>query len=97
MVHEGRLVQLKNQRLIHSEAIEEIKTIVKAHIEKKGKILLSEAMEVLGIGRTQAQPIFEYLDSIRFTIRAGDHRILREGWGKEDKNGGKSFSNDRVV
>lgn len=77
MVNEGRLIQLKNHRLIHSESIEEIKTIIKQHIEKNGKIALGEAMEVIGIGRTQAQPIFEYLDSIRFTIRAGDYRILR--------------------
>lgn len=78
MIGEGRLVKLNNRRLIHSEAIEEIKKIVKRHIEKRGQITLGESMEVLGVGRTQTQPIFDYLDSIRFTMRIGDYRILRE-------------------
>ena len=89
MVGEGRLVKLNNRRLIHSEAIEEIKKIVKGHIEKKGQITLGESMEVLGIGRTQTQPIFDYLDSIRFTMRIGDYRILH---GLEEKEGYRAES-----
>jgi len=84
MINEGRLVKLKNQRLIHSDSIEKIKKILKDHIEKKGKLALAEAIEVIGIGRTQAQPIFEYLDSIRFTIRVGDYRVLYKGIEKNE-------------
>jgi len=84
MINEGRLVKLKNQRLIHSDSIEKIKKILKDHIEKKGKLALVEAIEVIGIGRTQAQPIFEYLDSIRFTIRVGDYRVLYKKFEKEE-------------
>ena len=87
MINEGRLIKLKNHRLIHSDSIEEIKKILRDHIEKNGKLALAEAIEVIGIGRTQAQPIFEYLDTIRFTIRIGDYRILRGNIEKEDQYG----------
>ena len=87
MIGEGRLVKLNNRRLIHSEAIEEIKKIVERHIEQRGQIALGESMEVLGVGRTQTQPIFDYLDSIRFTIRIGDYRILYGMLKKKDKHG----------
>lgn len=84
MIGEGRLVKLNNRRLIHSEAIEEIKRILKEHIEKKGQVALGESMEVLGVGRTQTQPIFDYLDSIRFTMRIGDYRVLHKSMVRGD-------------
>lgn len=89
MIGEGRLVKLNNHRLIHSESIEEIKRILKEHIEKKGQVTLGESMEVLGVGRTQTQPIFDYLDSIRFTMRIGDYRILYGMPKKKDEHGVK--------
>ncbi len=84
MISEGKLIKLNNHRLIHSESMEEIKRILKAYIEKEGKVALGESMKVLGIGRTQTQPIFDYLDSIRFTIRIGDYRVLYKKVEKED-------------
>jgi selenocysteine-specific elongation factor len=87
MIGEGRLVKLNNRRLIHSEVIEEIKKIIKGRIEKRGQVALGESMEVLGVGRTQTQPIFDYLDSIRFTMRIGDYRILYGMSKKNDERG----------
>lgn len=78
MINEGRIIRLKNHRLIHFEAIEKIKNILKEYLEKKVGITIGEAVELLGIGRTQLIPILEYLDSIKFTIRAGDKRTLRK-------------------
>lgn len=44
-------------------------------------------MELLGLRRTQVQPIYDYLDAIRFTIRIGDHRVLYKGAEKaQDKS-----------
>jgi selenocysteine-specific elongation factor len=78
MIGERRLIKLNNQRLIHSEAIEEVKRRLKEHIGKKGRFVLGDSMEVLGLGRTQVQPILEYLDAIRFTMRIGDFRVLHK-------------------
>jgi selenocysteine-specific elongation factor len=84
MIGEGRLIKLNNHRLIHSEAIEDVKRNLRNYIEKKGQVVLAESMEVLGVGRAQAQPIFDHLDSIRFTMRIGDYRILYKGAGREN-------------
>ncbi len=96
MMGEGRLIKLNNHRLIHSESIEEIKRILKGHIEKRGQVVLGESMEVLGVGRAQAQPIFDYLDSIRFTMRIGDYRILHRMSERNDEREAKSTGVDII-
>ena len=76
MISEGKLIKLNNHRLIHAEAMEDVKRRVQDHIAKRGQIALKDSPEVFGLGRPQAQPIFDYLDSIRFTMRIGDYRVL---------------------
>lgn len=84
MVSEGKLIKLNNHRLIHREAMEDVKRKVHDHIGKKGQIALKDSREVFGLGRPQTQPIFDYLDSIRFTMRVGDYRILYKDKEKDD-------------
>jgi selenocysteine-specific elongation factor len=79
MVAENRLIRLKDGRLIHTEAMEQIKEKIKEHIQNRGKITLSECKNLLGIGRVVTLTILEYLDSIKFTLRVGDHRVLVRG------------------
>jgi len=76
MIGEGRLIKLNNRRFIHSDAIEDAKKVIRYHIEQTGQVALRESMKLFGVGRPQVQPIFDYLDSIRFTIRIGDYRVL---------------------
>ena len=76
MVSEGNLIKLNNHRLIHAEAMDDVKRRVQDHIAKRGQIALKDSQEVFGLGRPQVQPIFDYLDSIRFTMRIGDYRVL---------------------
>jgi selenocysteine-specific elongation factor len=76
MIGEGRLIKLNNRRFIHSDAIEDAKKVIRNHIEQKGQVALRESMKLFGVGRPQIQPIFDYLDSIRFTMRIGDYRVL---------------------
>ena len=73
-----RIIKLNNGRLLHAEGLEEIKQRVRCYISEKGRITLAEAKGLLGFGRTQIQPIFEYLDEIGFTVRVGDWRVLKE-------------------
>jgi len=97
MIGEGRLIKLNNRRLIHSKSIDEFKAVLKEHIQKNGRVVLGESMEVFGLGRPQVQPIFDYLDSIRFTMRIGDYRVLYksvEGDNKlRDKTLGEEVGN----
>lgn len=79
MIGEGKLIRLNNNRLIHSDAIDEIKKILLDYLHKNNKVTLAGFVDVIGLGRTQIQPIFDYLDSIRFTMRIGDYRVLYKG------------------
>ena len=86
MIGEGRLVKLNNNRLIHIYAIDEVKRKVIEHVDKRGQVAIAEFVEVIGLGRTQIQPIFDYLDAIRFTMRIGDYRVLYKGINKDADN-----------
>lgn len=76
MIAERKLIRLNNDRLMHSQAVDEVKMKLRDYIVKNGKVTIAEFVSVIGVGRTQIQPIFDYLDSIRFTIRIGDYRVL---------------------
>jgi hypothetical protein len=56
--------------------MEQIKKRVKNIIEKNGKLAIGDCKDVLGYGRTVGFSVFEYLDSIGFTSRQGDERVL---------------------
>jgi selenocysteine-specific elongation factor len=71
-----RLICLNNRRFISIEAMEQIKDRVKKIIEKNGKLAVGDCKEVLGYGRTVGLSVFEYLDSIEFTRRQGNERVL---------------------
>lgn len=76
MTYENRVIKLKDGRLIHPDVMEEIKRLVKEHIQSRGKITPQECRNLLDVGRDIFIPIMEYLDYIKFTIRIGNHRVL---------------------
>jgi len=76
LVAEHKLMLLANRRLIHHEALEQIKDKIRDHIVSNGKLTLSECNDLLRIGRRRMVDVLEYLDGINFTLRIGDYRIL---------------------
>jgi len=72
-----RLLRLNNRRFFSPRAMEQIKERVRGVIEKNGRLTIGDCKEVLGYGRTVGVPAFEYLDSIGFTRREEDGRVLR--------------------
>ena len=74
--NKNRLICLDNGRFISIEAMEQIKERVKRVIEKNGKLAIGDCKDVLGYGRTVGFSVFDYLDSIGFTRRQGDERVL---------------------
>ncbi len=74
--NKNRLIRLNNRRFISIKAMEQIKKRVKRVIEKNGKLAIGDCKDVLGYGRTVGFSVFEYLDSIGFTHRQGDERVL---------------------
>jgi len=73
---QGRLVRLNNRRFLTPNAVDRIKERVRAVIDSKGELTIGDCKEVLGYGRTVGVPVFEYLDTIGFTRREGDNRVL---------------------
>lgn len=73
-----RLIRLNNRRFITHDAMAVIKERVKNLIRLKGGLTIEDGKEVLGYGRTVGIPVFEYLDSINFTQRKDDMRILTD-------------------
>ena len=73
-----KIIRLNNRRNLGPQAMEQIKKRVKQLIKKNGRLTIGDCKEVLGYGRTVGVPVFEYLDSIGFTLRQGDERVLAE-------------------
>lgn len=76
MYAQKRLIRLNNRRFLSPWALERIKEKVKQVITQKGCLTLSDSKDILGYGRTVGVPLLEYLDSIGFTRRQGDERVL---------------------
>lgn len=71
-----KLVRLNDGRFLSTEALERIKQRVKKVIMKNGIFTLKDLKPTLGYGRTVGVPILEYLDSIGFTRRNENGRVL---------------------
>lgn len=72
-----RLIRLNNRRFLSPKVMELIKERVMKVIKKNGRLTIGDCKEVLGYGRTVGIPVFEYLDSIGFTRRQGNERVLK--------------------
>lgn len=73
-----RLIRLNNRRFLTPHAMEQIKKRVRELIKKNGKLTIGDCKTIMGYGRTVGIPVLEYLDSIEFTVRQGDKRVLKE-------------------
>ena len=72
------LVRLNDGRFLSTDHVERIKERVKAVILKKGIFRLPDIPETLGYGRLIGVTVLEYLDSIGFTQRLENGRVLKE-------------------
>jgi selenocysteine-specific elongation factor len=71
-----KLIRLNNRRFLTPDAMSKIKEKVKQLIKSKGELKIDDCKEVLGYGRSVGIPVFEYLDSINFTQRKNNSRVL---------------------
>lgn len=84
---QGKLAILGDKRFLSIEAVEEAKRRVGNVIKQKGAFTIPDFKDVLGYGRTVAIPVLEYLDTIGFTRREGDLRVLM----KNNQQGGNNY------
>jgi selenocysteine-specific elongation factor len=75
--NEGKLVRLSDGRFIPADGLETIKERVRGVVATNGVFTLDDLRITLGYGRRIGVIVLEYLDSIGFTSRRGEGRVLR--------------------
>jgi len=81
----GELVRINDGRFLTTFAFEGMKTKISHVIVQKGVFTLGDLKGTLGYGRCVGVPVLEYLDSVGFTLRKENGRVLKTGGVK--KNG----------
>ena len=74
----GRVVKVSDDLYYPIETITEIKRLVREEIGRSGGLTVAAFRDLTQTSRKYAVPLVEYLDSIRFTRRVGDERVLAE-------------------
>jgi selenocysteine-specific elongation factor len=74
---EGAIVDVGNDVIFTTAAFEEMRDLIVAHLREKGTLTLGEVRDLFGTSRRYVQPLLEYLDRQRVTVRRGDVRQLR--------------------
>ena len=79
---EGRLVRIRDGRLFHAEALEDLRQKLRDFGKRSRTIDVAEFKELAGVTRKNAIPLLEQLDAERATRRVGNAReILIDGTG----------------
>lgn len=78
MLKEGALVKISEDLYFHRDVIHQLRESYKNLLQKDGKATPASFKELTGLTRKFIIPLMEYFDMTKLTIRAGDHRILRE-------------------
>jgi len=72
-----KLVRINDGRFLTTQAFEGIKKKVSNVIVQNGVFTLRDLKGTLGYGRSVGVPVLEYLDSIGFTRREENGRVLK--------------------
>jgi selenocysteine-specific elongation factor len=78
MLKEGTLIKISEDLYFHRHVLQRLREDYRALILKDGKATPTTFKELTGLSRKFIIPLMEYFDAAKLTIRAGDHRILRE-------------------
>ncbi len=78
LLAEGKVVKATDELYFSGAAIEALKEKLAAHLKSAGDMGAPEFKELTGLTRKFMIPLLEYLDTVKFTIRVGDRRRLRE-------------------
>jgi selenocysteine-specific elongation factor len=76
LINEGRVVRLAAGVVMHADAVTRAKTTIRDFISEQGPMGPADLKAALGMSRKYSIPLFEWLDSVRFTMRQGDRRVL---------------------
>jgi selenocysteine-specific elongation factor len=78
MTHEGQLVRISEDLNFHGKALAQLRQAYRQLLVREGKATPASFKELTGLTRKFTIPLMEYFDMTKLTMRAGEHRILRE-------------------
>jgi len=78
LIDEKSMVKTKDDLFFSKAAMTELEEKLIAFLKENETITTPEFKDMTGISRKFVIPLIEYFDSIRLTIRVGDHRQLRK-------------------
>ncbi len=87
LVADRTLFRVKESLFFHAEALRSIQEQLVALLRQKKEIGPADFKDLFGISRKFAIPLMEYFDAQRVTVRVGERRVLREGYGRVDNPG----------
>ncbi len=82
MTREGELVRISEDLNFHRDALARLREEYRTLLLREGQATPASFKELTGLTRKFIIPLMEYFDMTKLTMRAGDHRILRE---RQDK------------
>jgi len=74
---QGELVKIREDMFFTTQAMEQLKEMIRAFFQGKEEMEPSDFKAVTGLSRKYAIPLLEYLDKEKMTVRVGDKRRLR--------------------
>lgn len=77
MMQTGEIVKLKDDILLHRDAIAEAAETARKLCTEKGEVGPSEFRDAMKTSRKYVIPLLEHLDAIGVTVRQGDKRVLK--------------------
>lgn len=75
-IQTGGFVKVSVDFIYPYSMIQDIKALVARYVQENGSINLGQFRDLTDSSRKYALPLLEYLDSVRFTLRSGDVRVL---------------------
>jgi Elongation factor SelB, winged helix. len=78
MLNEGILIKVSEGMCFHKDILSKLRKDYGNLLQNDGKSTPASFKDMTGLSRKFIIPLIEYFDRTRFTIRVGDHRVLRE-------------------
>ena len=76
MVKGGELVRINDSMYFHKNVYDDIKARVSKFLSDKKEMTVAEFRDIINTSRKYAVPLLEHFDSMKFTRRVGDKRVL---------------------
>jgi selenocysteine-specific elongation factor len=82
LLEEGVLTKISPTLACHKDNLDPAFDKIREHLKSADKLGVGDLKTLLRVSRKHAVPLLEYFDKIGFTVRVGDHRMLKEKLSK---------------